>query len=39
MSNDEKINSGPEMARIVERNIDALLARSKQEEKKKTIEE
>jgi uncharacterized membrane protein len=39
MSNDEIINPGPEMARIVERNIDALLARSKQEEKKKTIEE
>ena len=38
-SNDVIVNPGPEMARIVERNIDALLARNKQEEKKKTIEE
>lgn len=39
MYNDEQTNETPEMARIVERNIDALLDRHKQEEEKKSFEE
>jgi uncharacterized membrane protein len=39
MNNDDKMNRTPQMARIVERNIDALLERQKQEEKKKSFEE
>lgn len=35
----KKANETPEMARIVERNINALLKRHKQEEKQKTFEE
>jgi uncharacterized membrane protein len=39
MNSNGRTDQMPEMARIVERNIDALLRRHKQEEKQKTFEE